>query len=137
VSHHQESVKSYRDGDDQFVVCNSLHCGEPASFPRVQKQEYDIVIFDELFQLHRRLKKLLVLCRVRANRVTRHRDAHHDSVRIHVRVNFPKSLSGYRSFKVILLLAVLKSEKALSHRVAERNAPTVHKGDLLGVSPGQ
>lgn len=135
MPHHKECVEADSDRDAKFVMSDRLHSGQPASLSRVQQQEDHIVLFDKLFQLHRRVEKFLVLGRIRANRVAWHGDSHHHALCVDVWVDFLESLSSNRSLEIILLLTVLKGEKALPYRVAKRNAPRIDEGNLLSVAP--
>lgn len=95
------------------------------------------MLFHELFKLHSRLHELFVLFRVRANGVARHGNLHNNALGVHAGVNFLESFSCNRGLVVIRLLRVLKSEKALSHGVTERNFTAVNECDFLGVAPSQ
>lgn len=76
-----------------------------------------------------------MLLRIFANGVTGHRDLHNDTSCIDIRINFFKSLSSNRCFKVVSSLAVCKGEKTLADRITEGHSSRVNKCDTTSVAP--
>jgi len=70
-------------------------------------------------------------CVLLINSVPRHRDAHDDTSRVDLRVDFLEPPRRDLCLEVVFSLAVLKGEQALAHRVAVAHSPVVNKSDIF------
>ena len=127
MSHHKECVKSQRNRNTHLPMNHTQHSRQPSSFPGIQEQKYDIMLFDQLFQVHHAFYQSFLLFLVISNHMPWHWNTQNMTSWLDHGVNFFQARCSDWCFKVVFYLAVLKSEEALANWVAIADLSVVHK----------